>query len=1002
MKGEITMSDERRDLIARIAREITSVGLDDLSELGKVCARLERIADDLQERQPVASRLAQSLAIAVEKIILDECEDVEHPLEVVAQGIAMLQRLQAAFEGSGREVPDDSELFQKIEMLSGAASPASKEEGTKQGADATPETTVKQPQESEEKAEVTSETTVKPPRESEEKTVDATPNPTIQESLQAAQGRVDETPEAMAKDPDPEPHREEDGDREGGREVEGPPDETAVSDNEDGVQNTIEQMALEVMTVGLDDLSGLGTIHTGLESVADKLRETRPVSAELAETLADAVEKVILDEYGGVEDPLDVLARGIALLQRLQADFERDGRETVEDPELALEVAELAGGDRGVDLPAPGTDEGADPDPEAMSEDVPEGDRATTADRIEPEGATPDRATLSEMVSGPISPEPQIDADLFSDFASEAEEHLSTAESTLLSLETDPGDGELLNAVFRSFHTIKGAAGFLNLHDVIGVSHAVEDLLDSVRKGELQFNDVISDVAFEAIDLLKELLEAVQTQLDGGEILPKDVSDFLKNVAAASGRGEPSRRQAGGGTALPIDTPEAGQKDPSTPPAESEARTPAQHVQSTVTPGAPGKTPAVRAASPQGKQGTQQFVRVGTTKLDDLVNLVGELVIAQTQVSQNPEILSSENQKLTKDISQLMKISNEIQKTAMSMRMVPIQGTFERMARMVRDLARKTGKQVTFRTSGEDTELDKNMVEEIVDPLTHMVRNAVDHGVESPEQRKAGGKPEKGTVTLEAYHKGGHIVIELGDDGKGLDREKILKKAVERGLARPDEELTDGAIHDFIFHPGLSTAEQVSEVSGRGVGMDVVRRAIEKLRGKVEVQSRPGKGSTFTIQLPLTLAIIDGMVIGVGGERYILPLTSIVRSLRPRPDQVFTVMGKGEMIKVQEEVLPLLRLHERFDVNPRHEDPSAGLVILVETEAGRSCLLVDELLGMQQVVIKGLNDDLRRDEGLSGCAILGDGRVGLILDANGLVNQAHGKTAQRMAYRSAS
>jgi two-component system chemotaxis sensor kinase CheA len=307
------------------------------------------------------------------------------------------------------------------------------------------------------------------------------------------------------------------------------------------------------------------------------------------------------------------------------------------------------------------------------------------------------------------------------------------------------------------------------------------------------------------------------------------------------------------------------------------------------------------------------------------------------------------------------------------------------MARMVRDLARKCGKQVNFHMSGEETELDKNMVEELVDPLTHMVRNAVDHGIELPDERKKQGKIEQGAVSLAACHKGGSVVIELRDDGKGLDHERIRKKAVERGLLGPEENLSEEQIYDLIFKPGFSTAEQVSDVSGRGVGMDVVRRGIEKLRGKVEISSEPNKGSTFSIHLPLTLAIIDGMVVCVGNERYIIPLTSIVRSMRPLQTEIFTIKNEGEMVKVQGDLFPLIRLHKSFDVKPKSEKPWESLVILVESELGRCCLLVDDLVGIQQVVIKGLDEEFRHKKKLSGCTILGDGRVGLILDVNGLV-----------------
>ncbi|RLB02181.1 MAG: chemotaxis protein CheA, partial [Deltaproteobacteria bacterium] len=339
--------------------------------------------------------------------------------------------------------------------------------------------------------------------------------------------------------------------------------------------------------------------------------------------------------------------------------------------------------------------------------------------------------------------------------------------------------------------------------------------------------------------------------------------------------------------------------------------------------------------------------------------------------------------KLHQDIGQLARITSELQKTAMALRMVPIRQTFQKMIRLVRDLAKKSGKRVQLQMEGEETEIDRNMVEEIYEPLVHMVRNAIDHGIEPPEERRARGKPEEGTVLLRAYHKGGNIVIEISDDGRGLDREKILKRAREQGLVAEGEELSDKEVLHLIFRPGFSTAEEVTDVSGRGVGMDVVKKAVEKLRGRIEVESTPGEGSTFTLRLPLTLAIIDGMVLRVGDERCILPTLSIQEALKPSKEQCFTVTGKGEMIKVRDELLPLVRLHALFGL-PDGRPPWEALVIVAESEGRKKCLLADEVLGKQEVVIKSLGEAFGAVKGVAGGAIMGDGRVGLILDVAGI------------------
>ena len=743
-------------------------------------------------------------------------------------------------------------------------------------------------------------------------------------------------------------------------------------------QGLTEEIAAAIMTANMDDLSRLGAICSTLEEIADRLQETHPLCAALAASLNAGLENIILDDYGDLDDPLDIVAQGIALLQRAQSEFERTGQEVFDDPNALQEVNRLSGVEVEVAGEAGSGGENADDQealtPEAMiAAGLETGVGQTADDDLEDGDAEADDEALTPASFSMAA----IDPDLFTDFFSEAMGHLDTAENTLLTLENSPEDSELLNLVFRAFHTIKGAAGFLNLDDIIHVSHVVEDVLDSARKNQLVITSSILDVVLESVDLLKALLEDAALQLKGGEAPPRETAAFVAKVEAVSS-----------GKAPAAESPATASQTAATPPA---------------VPAAPQEA-SQPAAGRNGQQGSadQHFVRVGTEKLDHLVDLVGELVITQTQVSQSTDVVFSTNQKLGKDVSQLSKTTKDIQEIAMSLRMVPIRGTFERMARIVRDLTRKCGKEVEFQMVGEDTELDKNVVEELVDPLTHMVRNAVDHGVETPEERQTVGKSAKGVVRLEAYHQGGNIVIEMKDDGQGLNREKILQKAIERGLVRENGELSDREVYDLIMRPGFSTAETVSDISGRGVGMDVVRRNIEQLQGKVEVDSQTGQGSTFTIRLPLTLAIIDGMIIGVGQERYILPLTSIVRSFRPSQDDVSTVMNRGEMVQVQGELFPLVRLHQRFEVSPLFHNPCDGLVVLIDAEGEQYCLLVDELVGMQQVVIKALEEKVRGERCLAGCAILGDGQVGLILDPQGLAFESNGKSQLETAALSAT
>ncbi len=401
---------------------------------------------------------------------------------------------------------------------------------------------------------------------------------------------------------------------------------------------------------------------------------------------------------------------------------------------------------------------------------------------------------------------------------------------------------------------------------------------------------------------------------------------------------------------------------------------------------------ALRAqAAPTKGEAVQvrEAVKVDTMRLDLLIDTIGELVIAETMVAQSEELRGAMTPALARQLSHLEKITRELQEMATSLRMVPVRATFQKMARLVRDLAKKTGKAVEFSMGGEDTELDKSVVDQISDPLVHMVRNAVDHGIEeSAERRIAAGKPAEGHVHLSAYHEGGNIHICIQDDGRGLDAEQILKKGIERGLVRDTEALSEREIFNLIFEPGFSTAQTVTAVSGRGVGMDVVRRNIEALRGQIQIESAPGKGSTFIIQLPLTLAIIDGMVVRTGPERHIIPTLSIVLSLRPCATDVCTVSGKGEMLRLHGELLPLFRLHRLFDISGAIEDYTEATVVVVEKNGKKSGILIDEILGQQQIVIKSLGEALRGIQGVAGGAIMPDGKVGLILDIGGLVKLA--------------
>ena len=391
----------------------------------------------------------------------------------------------------------------------------------------------------------------------------------------------------------------------------------------------------------------------------------------------------------------------------------------------------------------------------------------------------------------------------------------------------------------------------------------------------------------------------------------------------------------------------------------------------------------------QSKKVDTTSIRVDTDKIDKLINLVGELVITQSMLSDlGSRFEINQLPVLLERMAQLEGNTREIQERVMSIRMLPIGTAFSRFPRLVRDLSAKAGKKIQLVLSGEETELDKTVIESIGDPLTHLVRNSADHGLETPEERLDNNKPELGTIRLNAFHEGGNICITVEDDGRGLNRDKILAKAVKQGLIAENEKLPDDQIWPLIFKPGFSTAEKVTDVSGRGVGMDVVKRNIEGLGGTVKIKTALGKGTVFTLKLPLTLAIIEGMTVRVGKETYIVPLLSILESIQPKAGAMKTVVGKGELINVRDTYLPMIRMYEVFALQPEYTDPTKAILLILETEGERVAVMVDEILGQQQVVIKSMEQNFRKVDGIAGATILGDGTVGFILDIRGLLEIA--------------
>jgi len=552
------------------------------------------------------------------------------------------------------------------------------------------------------------------------------------------------------------------------------------------------------------------------------------------------------------------------------------------------------------------------------------------------------------------------DPELAGMFIADAIDHLGTIEATILKLEAAPTDLKLVNDVFRPFHTIKGNAGVLGIASIQEFAHKVETLLDRARSGKHPIGPPEIELVLKTVDLLKLIIDELPARAAGKPVTDTSARrrELMDRVDALIG---------------------------STPAAVS------------------GKAPVAAAADSvdEANQGRvartedQSTVKVETKKLDNLVDMVGELVIAQAILAEDPALRSAD-ERLSRRLAHVRRITSDLQRDTMAMRMVPIRQTFQKMARLARDLSRKFDKPCTLQLAGEDTELDRKVVEHLTDPLMHMMRNAIDHGVEPPEDRRAAGKAASAELRLSAFHRAGFIVVELADDGAGLDTDRIRARGVKLGLVPEGAELEPEEIHQLIFQPGFSTAAKVTELSGRGVGMDVVRRNIEALRGRVDIQTARGTGTTFSIQLPLTLAIVDGILMGVGSERFVIPTFAVQESFRPLPEQVQSVHGRVCMVQVRDRLYPLLHLGEVFKIAGARQRISEGTVVVCHDRGRAVALAVDELIGKQEVVIKGLGEMFRDVKGIAGGAILGDGRIGLILDTGGLLSLV-GKTACQVA-----
>lgn len=606
-----------------------------------------------------------------------------------------------------------------------------------------------------------------------------------------------------------------------------------------------------------------------------------------------------------------------------------------------------------------------------------------------------------------MSPIDCEDQELLDGFLAETTELLEKLDDDLITLEKASDDTDLMNRIFRSIHTIKGASSFLGFDLLVKVAHKTEDVLNRLRKGELFVTPEIMDVILEATDLVKLLVSDIKAgdiqERETEGTISKLLPFLLDSAAAPQPAPAPPRPPV-----QPVETTEAASSpapsDSSAPPPSPEVPEPAAdsspvppHVAAPVPAPKPAIDPAAKKApSPpkpvEGKGGDDlsdnTTVRVDVKRLDDLMNQVGELVLERNRMIQiNQDLQQNDvnradfNEEFGKLTKRMSFVTSELQMQVLKMRMIPVEKVFKKFPRIVRSMSRDLGKEVELQIVGEETELDRSVVDEIGDPLIHLIRNAMDHGLETPDERLAAGKSRGGTLVLAAVHEGNQIIISIKDDGRGIDTERVGRKAIEKGLITEEQfiAMSQREVFDLLFLPGFSTKEKATDLSGRGVGMDVVKTNIKKLNGLIEIRSTKGIGSEFILRLPLTLAIIQSLLVEVVGEIYSIPLSSVLETIRV-DQRLFHLIGGQEVLKLRDIVLPLIRLQKVFNVQPRGETDNFCYVVVVGAAEKRMGLVVTRLVGQQEVAIKSLGNYLANIPGIAGSTILGDGRVALIID----------------------
>lgn len=588
-----------------------------------------------------------------------------------------------------------------------------------------------------------------------------------------------------------------------------------------------------------------------------------------------------------------------------------------------------------------------------------------------------------------------IDPELKDGFIADFREHLENADQQLLTLASDPHSIEALSALFRFFHTIKGEAGFLSWDDLSVTAHTAEDLLDRVRCGEIMLTGTALEAAFESVDLVRHLISALEQSGVGG--LEQTAGSHVEKLGAkiqGIGRGYGKPRKLGEilvdsgyitqeTLCMALALQGAGARGPKVAPADSSET--ADGGECAARPNGNRSETETQCSRAAEFHHTDGIVKVDTHRLDQLLNMIGELGLEAAMLAHNPELLKHSSNQTRRGLAALSKTTKEVLKIGESMRMTSIRPVFRRMSRIAFDLAKKSGKSIELSTSGEEIELDRAIVENVGDALIHLIRNAIDHGIEDAETRMNSGKHPVGRLQLNASQNGGGVFLEIIDDGRGLDRALIRKKAVALNLAKPDGEMTDREIFKLIFAPGFSTTDRVTDISGRGVGMDVVKKRIESLRGDIDVRSIPGEGTQIGLHLPLTLAAIDGMIIRDNGERYIIPTFSVVEVISFLPSDITSVAGKGRLLRVRENQFAFMSLANLLERQNGSISSDIRLAVVVRHNGRKLSIGVDEMLGQQQIIVKNIEAGIETAKYISGAAVMPDGKVALVLDIAELI-----------------